>query len=80
MKAIDSGPDKGIEICAKEGELGLELMQSLPPYLQRKAQTYANLHDDAMPDGRWNLADQVSPTKSFVVTTHSAFFLIVDFL
>ncbi|KEZ45099.1 hypothetical protein SAPIO_CDS2529 [Scedosporium apiospermum] len=55
---IDEGPDAGIEICSKEGDLGLEFMRSLPADLQRKAQTYANMHDDAMPEDRWNLADQ----------------------
>ncbi|KAM6529323.1 hypothetical protein FALCPG4_007462 [Fusarium falciforme] len=55
---IDSGPDKGIEICAEEGRLGWQLMQSLAPEHQRKAQVYAMMHDSAMPKGRWNPADQ----------------------
>lgn len=36
-------------------------MQSLSPQLQEKAQIYAQMHDPAMPVGRWNLADQVGP-------------------
>ncbi|KAH7118049.1 hypothetical protein B0J13DRAFT_570223 [Dactylonectria estremocensis] len=55
---IDDGPDKGVQICAREGELGLSLMRSLAPELQQKAQTYARMHDQAMPEDRWNPADQ----------------------
>ncbi|KAH8738418.1 hypothetical protein BGZ61DRAFT_544879 [Ilyonectria robusta] len=55
---IDTGPDKGIELCEKEGQLGLYLMQSLSPELQQKAQIYSHMHDQAMPEGRWNPADE----------------------
>ncbi|EQB53650.1 hypothetical protein CGLO_06609 [Colletotrichum gloeosporioides Cg-14] len=55
---IDDGPDKGITLCAEESELGLRLMQSLSPAMQKKAQLYSGLHDSAMPEGRWNPADQ----------------------
>jgi hypothetical protein len=41
-----------------EERLGLELMQSLAPDLQAKAQVYKEMHDEAMPPGRWNKDDQ----------------------
>lgn len=56
---IDDGPDKGITLCAEESELGLRLMESLSPAMQKKAQLYSGLHNSAMPEGRWNPADQV---------------------
>lgn len=59
FKIIDHGPDQGIELCADESRLGLKLMQSLPPNLQRLAQVYPNMMDSSMPEGRWNPADQV---------------------
>lgn len=55
---IDEGLDKGLTLCANEGQLGLQLMQSLPPKLQQKAQVYPTMKDPAMPEGRWNPADQ----------------------
>lgn len=58
-KIIDEGPDAGIELCVKEADLGLKLMQSFSPQLQKKAQIYSEMHDLSMPAGRWNLADQV---------------------
>ncbi|KAK1531230.1 hypothetical protein CPAR01_10879, partial [Colletotrichum paranaense] len=57
-KIIDEGLDKGLTLCANEGQLGLQLMQSLPPILQQKAQIYPTMKDPAMPEGRWNPADQ----------------------
>jgi hypothetical protein len=41
-----------------EEELGLKFMQSLGPELQKNAQVYQEMHNPAMPEGRWNLADQ----------------------
>ncbi|KAK1641025.1 hypothetical protein BDP81DRAFT_457948 [Colletotrichum phormii] len=55
---IDEGPDKGLTLCANEGQLGLQLMQSLPPKLQQAAQIYPTMKDPAMQEGRWNRADQ----------------------
>ncbi|KAH7020545.1 hypothetical protein EDB80DRAFT_747012 [Ilyonectria destructans] len=55
---IDAGPDKGIRLCSKEEDLGLLLMLSLPPDMQRKTQVYSQMHDSAMPENRWNPADQ----------------------
>ncbi|PSK42991.1 D-tyrosyl-tRNA(Tyr) deacylase [Elsinoe australis] len=55
---IDTGPYAGTTILNREAALGLELMQSLPAPLRAKAQTYALLHDPAMPPGRWNKDDQ----------------------
>lgn len=55
---IDSGPYKGTRILTREEELGLELMQSLSPELQAKAQIYKQMRDPAMPEERWNRDDQ----------------------
>ncbi|PYH46429.1 DUF3500 domain-containing protein [Aspergillus saccharolyticus JOP 1030-1] len=55
---IDSGPYAGTRIMQVEEELGLRLMQSLSPDLQQKARVYAEMHDPAMPPGRWNRDDQ----------------------
>lgn len=55
---IDSGPYSGTRILHVEEELGLKLMQSLPGYIQSKAQSYALMKDPAMPPGRWNRDDQ----------------------
>ncbi|KAF6814668.1 hypothetical protein CSOJ01_03891 [Colletotrichum sojae] len=55
---IDDGPHAGTRILDEEERLGLQLMQSLPPELQTKAQTYKLLKDPAMPKGRWNHDDQ----------------------
>ena len=59
VQIIDTGPYRGTKICDREEELGLQLMRSLSPALQRRAQIYALMHDPAMPEGRWNPADQV---------------------
>ncbi|KAB8204013.1 hypothetical protein BDV34DRAFT_214141 [Aspergillus parasiticus] len=56
---IDSGPDNGVRILDSAGSLPLTLMQSLPKNLQDRAQVYKTLHDEQMPDDRWNPADQV---------------------
>ncbi len=55
---IDEGPWKGTRILAEEERLGLRLMQSLAPELQRKARTYERMRDPAMLRGRWNHDDQ----------------------
>ncbi|KAK9413624.1 hypothetical protein SUNI508_11833 [Seiridium unicorne] len=55
---IDDGPYKGTRILYEEDKLGLQLMQSLSPELQKKAQTYEKMKDDKMPKGRWNHDDQ----------------------
>lgn len=55
---IDSGPYKGTRILTHEEALGLQLMQSLSPELQQKTQLYKQMHDPAMPEGRWNRDDQ----------------------
>lgn len=54
--AVD--PYSGIRILQEEDRLGLALMQSLPPDLQSRAQTFKLLHDPTMPHGRWNHDDQ----------------------
>lgn len=55
---IDEGPHAGTRIMQVEEELGLRLMQSLSSELQQKAQVYEQMHDPAMPPGRWNKDDQ----------------------
>ncbi|PYI03080.1 hypothetical protein BO78DRAFT_400091 [Aspergillus sclerotiicarbonarius CBS 121057] len=55
---IDSGPYSGTRIMQVEEEFGLRLMQSLSPELQQQARVYAEMHDPAMPPGRWNRDDQ----------------------
>ncbi|KAJ5773447.1 hypothetical protein N7457_008343 [Penicillium paradoxum] len=55
---IDAGPNKGTQLFIPEAKLGLQLMQSLSPEQQSQAQIYVGLHDPAMPEDRWNLADQ----------------------
>ncbi|KAH1793618.1 hypothetical protein KXX35_003037 [Aspergillus fumigatus] len=55
---IDSGPYAGTRIMQVEERLGLQLMQSLAPELQAQARIFAQMHDPAMPPGRWNKDDQ----------------------
>jgi len=61
---IDEGEWKGTAILHEEGRLGLELMQSLQPEQQRRAQIYEKLRDDRMKQtgdlviDRWNKDDQ----------------------
>lgn len=55
---IDDGPWAGTTILRREEAAGLELMQSLSPELQTKAQIYKLMKDPAMPPGRWNKDDQ----------------------
>lgn len=55
---IDSGPYKGTRILHREEKLGLELMQSMTPDMQSRAQIYKLMKDPAMPHGRWNHDDQ----------------------
>jgi hypothetical protein len=55
---IDAGPHAGTRILQVEETLGLRLMQSLAPDLQEKARIFAQMHDPAMPPGRWNKDDQ----------------------
>lgn len=56
---IDAGPLSGLTLCSPEEVLGLKLMQTLPPGLQKGAQIYPNLEDEKMPSGRWHPADEV---------------------
>ncbi|KAK9454015.1 hypothetical protein V1511DRAFT_512455 [Dipodascopsis uninucleata] len=55
---IDDGPYNGARICYVEEQIGLELMQSLSPEDQAKAQIFKELRDPAMPEDRWNRDDQ----------------------
>ncbi|KAJ0415087.1 hypothetical protein BJY00DRAFT_305139 [Aspergillus carlsbadensis] len=61
---IDTGPDTNISVLDSANaavDLPLRIMRSLPPHLQRAARVYEKLHDEHMPPGRWNPADQVRP-------------------
>lgn len=61
---IDAGEWAGTEILHKEGNLGLQLMQSLNSEYQKQAQTYRLLKDPGMEQtgdlvtDRWNKDDQ----------------------
>lgn len=55
---IDSGPYAGTRILHEEEALGLQLMQSLAPAVQARAQIFKLMKDPAMPRGRWNHDDQ----------------------
>lgn len=55
---IDRGPDDRFELFAEEARRGIELMHSLPPDMQRRAQTYQRMVDPRMPAGRWHFADE----------------------
>lgn len=55
---IDEGTYAGTKILRTEERLGLDLMQSLTPELQQKAQIFKMMKDPAMPWGRWNQDDQ----------------------
>lgn len=80
---IDDGPYVGTKILQVEDKVGLELMQSLAPEQQSKAQIYKELKDPAMPKGRWNHDDQrhmcgayrdnrVVPYEGVLVSTFNA--------
>jgi hypothetical protein len=55
---IDEGPFAGLMLFQEEEQTALELMRSLPPILQQRAQIYKGMHDALMPEGRWHRADQ----------------------
>ncbi|KAL2846461.1 hypothetical protein BJY01DRAFT_213450 [Aspergillus pseudoustus] len=58
---IDTGPDTNttiLDAAHAAADLPPKIMRSLPRNLQEQARVYAKLHDDKMPPGRWNPADQ----------------------
>ena len=55
---IDTGEHAGTRILHREEAMGLELMRSLTPEMQRKARIFEKMHDERMPEGRWNKDDQ----------------------
>ncbi|KAL3481303.1 hypothetical protein BJX99DRAFT_253606 [Aspergillus californicus] len=55
---IDAGPNAGVRILDAAGDIPLKIMQALPLGLQKSAQIFETLHDEKMPDDRWNPADQ----------------------
>lgn len=55
---IDRGDGNSFELFRREARTGIELMQSLPDEQRRRATTYRELKDPAMPPGRWHFADE----------------------
>ncbi|KAJ4264516.1 hypothetical protein NW762_005718 [Fusarium torreyae] len=55
---IDDGKHQRTRILQREETLGLQLMQSLSPETQARAQVYKKMKDPAMPHARWNHDDQ----------------------
>lgn len=55
---IDVGEHAGLSLFDDEERIGLSLMQSLSPALQRRAQIYPSMRDPAMPPDRWQPQDQ----------------------
>ncbi len=62
---IDTGPLAGLTIFDREERLGLALIRSLPPDLQRRAQLYKKKRDPAMPPGRVAIGDELHLTGAF---------------
>jgi|APGre2960657505_1045072.scaffolds.fasta_scaffold13361_2 hypothetical protein len=63
--SIDSGSYAGLVIFEQEERLGLELIRSLRPDLQEKAQLYKKKRDPAMPPGRVALGDELTLGGAF---------------
>ncbi|WP_165855765.1 DUF3500 domain-containing protein [Marinobacter sp. JSM 1782161] len=57
-KHIDRGDGEAFTLLTGEESLGLALMQSLSPTLRERATIYRLMEDPAMPDWRFNFADQ----------------------
>ncbi len=55
---VDDGPHAGVATFAERIELGLALMAALPPELRRRATTYDQMVDPAMPPGRVHPGDE----------------------
>lgn len=55
---IDRGPLGAFELFKNEESFGLQLMQSLPPHLRRRATIFEQMKDPAMPEDRWHFADE----------------------
>ena len=55
---IDVGAYAGLTMFQDEERMGLELMRSLAPPLQLQARIFREMHDPAMPEGRWHHAEQ----------------------
>jgi hypothetical protein len=55
---IDRGDGHQFELFEREALTGIELIRSLPSALQDQAQTYRQMRDPAMPEGRWHFADE----------------------
>ncbi|KAI8941971.1 hypothetical protein NX059_000081 [Plenodomus lindquistii] len=66
---IDAGEWKGTEILHKEGNLGLELMQSLSPSQQQTAQIFKNLRDDGMKQVYGNSNNDQSKADELITDT-----------
>lgn len=55
---IDRGDRGRFELFRREALTGIDLMRSLPDELQHRAQTFRQMRDPAMPEGRWHFADE----------------------
>jgi len=55
---IDEGPETDVFLFHAQEEQGLALIRSLGPEMQQEAIIYHELHDPAMPEGRFHRADQ----------------------
>lgn len=66
---IDAGEWKGTEILHKEGNLGLNLMQSLQPAQQQKAQIHKKLRDEGMKQVYGNSNNDQSKADELITDT-----------
>ncbi|UPK95704.1 hypothetical protein LCI18_006639 [Fusarium solani-melongenae] len=53
---IDEGPDKGVDLFRSEVTMARQLMQSITPEQQKKAQKTSEIHQPETPG--WNIVDQ----------------------
>lgn len=66
---IDAGEWKGTEILHREGNLGLQLMQSLGPEQREKAQTFKKLRDEGMKQAYGNSNNDQSKADELITDT-----------
>ena len=50
---VDEGPHEGLRLFLTERQVGLELMQNLPPDLKAKATLSPSVLPAELPEGRW---------------------------
>lgn len=66
---IDAGPWKGTQILHKEGALALQLMQSLAPHHQQKAQIFKKMRDHGMKQVYGNSNNDQSKADELITDT-----------